>query len=137
MLYEVITFLAKKVFFLHPHSVIQQELVRELVSYEYAVYLVSDHKKFRSVVKEFSEPIVFINIDDEMDAEGWNDYISDMMESEDNSAMIGVLTYNEDKELAKTYLMDLMIPCGYIKLKLGLEQSRQIILKTLERNNFV
>ncbi len=128
------TFMAKKVFFLYPHSVVQQDLVRELVSNEYAVYLVSDHKKFRSVICDFDEPIVYVNIDDNLDTKGWQEYIKEMMSSDDNSAQIGVLTYNEDKALAQSYLMDLMIPCGYIKLKLGLEQSRRIILKTLDAN---
>ena len=125
------SFMSKKVFFLYPHSVIQQDLVRELVAYEYAVYLVSDHKKFRSVVKEFDEPIVFINIDEGLEADGWIEYVREMMDSDDNNASIGVLSYNEEKALLKRYLMELMVPCGFVKLKLGLEESRKIILKTL------
>lgn len=127
-------FQSKKVFFLYPHSVIQQELVRDLVAAEYAVYLVNDHKRFRTVISDFDEPIVFINIDDNLDQKEWVEYINEIMEADDNTALIGVLTYNEDKELAQTYLMDMMIPSGFIKLKLGLEQSRNIILKTLEAN---
>lgn len=128
------TFMSKKVFFLHPHSVVQQGLVKELVAAEYSVYLVSDHDRFRSVVNEFDEPIVFINIDEGMSADEWQEYIRKMIGSSDNSAKIGILTYNEDKDLAEIYLMDIGIPCGFIKLKLGLEQSRRIIIKTLEAN---
>ncbi|MDC7226219.1 MAG: PilZ domain-containing protein [Spirochaetales bacterium] len=128
------TFMSKKVFFLYPHSVIQQGLVRELVANEYAVYLVSNHKRFREVLRDFDEPIVFINIDENLDPDQWREYISEIKSSDDNNAKIGVLTYNEDKDLAKTYLMDLGIQCGFIKLKLGLDQSRSIILKTLEAN---
>ena len=128
------TFMAKKVFFLHPHSVVQQGMVQELVANEYAVYLVNNHRRFREIVRDFNDPVVFINIDEQLDSDGWKEYVEDLMNSGDNSAGIGVLTYNEDQELAKTYLMDLGIPCGFIKLKLGLEQSRQIILKTLEAN---
>lgn len=128
------TFLSKKVFFLYPHSVIQQGLMQELVANEYSIYLVNDHKRFREVVRKFEEPIVFFNIDENLKAEEWENYISEMINSDDNSAMTGVLTYNDDKELAETYLMNLGVPCGFIKLKLGLEQSRGIILKTLEAN---
>ena len=128
------TFMSKKVFFLYPHSVIQKDLVHELVANEYAVYMVSDHKRFRSVVRDFNEPIVFVNIDENLTADEWKKYISELMESSDNTALIGILTYNDDVESAQTYLMDLMIQCGFIKLKLGLEQSKGIILKTLEAN---
>jgi len=127
-------FEARKVFFLYPHSVIQQELVKELVANEYEVYLVMDHVKLREIIKRYERPIIFINIDDNLQQEEWQQYIEEMINSDDNSAQIGILTYNEDQGLAQRYLMDVMIPCGFIKLKLGLEQSRTIILKTLEAN---
>lgn len=36
--------------------------------------------------------------------------------------------------LARKYLMELMVPCGFIHLKIGLAESKKIILKTLEAN---
>ena len=127
-------FEARKVFFLYPHSVIQQELVRELVANEYEVYLVNDHLRLRKVISDYENPIVFINIDDNLQQDEWQQYVEEMMTSEDNTAQIGILTYNEDQMLAQHYLMELMVTCGFIKLKLGFEQSRTIILKTLEAN---
>lgn len=127
-------FEAKKVFFLYPHSVIQQELVKELVSNEFEVYLVTDHQKLRILISEYEQPIVFVNIDEHMGQDEWQDYIEELMNADDNTAQIGIVTYNEDPDLAQHYLMELMIPCGFIKLKIGLEQSKEIILKTLEAN---
>ncbi|MBI9107284.1 MAG: PilZ domain-containing protein [Spirochaetales bacterium] len=127
-------FEARKVFFLYPHSVIQKELVQELVANEYEVYLVMDHKRLREIISEYDQPIVYINIDDNLQNKEWEEYINEMISSDDNNARVGVLTYNEDQRLAQHYLMDLMISCGFIKLKLGLEQSKKIILKTLEVN---
>ncbi len=127
-------FEAKKVFFLYPHSVIQQELVKDLVANEFEVYLVADHEKLRVAVPEFEQPIVFINIDENMQQDEWQNFIEEMINSSDNTAQVGIVTYNEDPSLAQYYLMELMIPCGFIKLKLGLDQSREIILKTLEAN---
>ncbi|HTP58034.1 MAG TPA: PilZ domain-containing protein, partial [Spirochaetia bacterium] len=48
--------------------------------------------------------------------------------------MVGILTYNADPALARKYLMDMMLPCGFIQLKLGLAEGKKIILKTLEAN---
>jgi hypothetical protein len=50
------------------------------------------------------------------------------------SARIGIMTYNADPELARKYLMEIGIPCGFIQLKLGLAEGKAIILKTLEAN---
>ena len=127
-------FEAKKVFFLYPHSVIQQELVEQLISNEYEVYLIRDHKRLRKILHDFHNPIVFINVDENLEKEEWKEYVSEIIKAEDNNAQIGILTYNEDQRLAQYYLMELMVPCGFIKLKLGLQQSKAIILKTLEAN---
>jgi hypothetical protein len=44
------------------------------------------------------------------------------------------MTYNPNPDLARKYLMDMGIPCGFIQLKLGLAEGKRIILKTLEAN---
>ena len=55
-----------------------------------------------------------------------------MASPDTGSVQIGILSYNEDRELAEKYLMDIGVQCGFIKLKLGLQESIAIILKTLE-----
>jgi hypothetical protein len=47
---------------------------------------------------------------------------------------IGILSYNADKSLTEKYLMDLMVPCGFIRLSLGAKETTNIILKVLEVN---
>lgn len=125
----------KKVFFLNPHSVIQDELVYEIVKNEYESYLVFDHKKLVQMLREFTEAIVFINVDaDSMSEPEWERYVKNIMQDNSLNIRVGILTYNSDPELARKYLMDLGVPCGFVVLKLGLEQSRKIILKTLDAN---
>lgn len=125
----------KKVFFLYPHSVIQEELVQLIMEHEYEVYLVNNHTRLVQVLKKYPDSILFINIDERLKENEWEKYIRSMMSADaTKSVQIGILTYNEDKELARKYLMDLMVPGGYIQLKLGLKESSKIILKTLEAN---
>ena len=60
----------------------------------------------------------------------WEEYIKGIIGSEGTKDVrIGIVSYNENKELAEKYLMELMVPCGFIRLKLGIEESTQIILK--------
>ena len=125
----------KKVFFLYPHSVIRDEMISTLIRSEYEIYLLKNHEAAVSVLEKYDDSILFINIDEELTEPEWEKYIKNIMESEKTkNVRIGILTYNEDASLAKKYLMDLMIPCGFIKLRLGLIESTKIMLATLDSN---
>lgn len=122
----------KKVFILHPPSVIQDDMIRILIRNEFEVYLLHNHQKAARLVKKYRSPILYINIDKNLSGKEWEEYIRLLMDGEETKdVQIGIITYNEDKELARKYLMDLGVPCGFVRLKLGLEESAKIILKTL------
>ncbi len=128
-------FLGKKVFFLYPHSVLQKEMLEILIENEYEIYFINDHKKLVKAIEHFPNSIIFINIDEVMSVSLWEEYIKSIMNNEKTkSAQIGIVTYNNNKELAKKFLMELMIPCGFIILNLGLERSIPILLKILTAN---
>ncbi|QEN05984.1 PilZ domain-containing protein [Thiospirochaeta perfilievii] len=125
----------KKVFFLYPHSVIQQDVFHDLISSEYEIYKLVDYRKVKLLLKKYNDSIIFINIDENLTEQEWFDYVQSISTNEDlKGVQIGILTYNENHDLAEKYLMDLSITCGFIQLKLGKEESKQIILKTLEVN---
>ncbi len=125
----------KKIFFLYPHSVIKSDLIHEFIENEFEVYTLKDYKKVKLILKKYSNSLLFINIDDVLNEQEWYDYVSSITTNPDFSGIqVGILTYNENTGLSEKYLMDLTIPCGFIQLKLGKEDSRAIILKTLEVN---
>ncbi len=125
----------KKVFFLYPHGVIRDRLVERIITNEYEVHLTKDHGRLLRLLEQFSDAIVFVNIDDGLSEPEWEEYIRGIMGNEKTSGVrIGILTYYENAELAQKYLMHVMVPCGFIVLKVGIEASTGIILKTLEAN---
>lgn len=127
--------LGKKTFFLYPHSVIQDELIEELLDDEYEVYMLKDHEKALKVMKTFPGSICFINIDEGLKESDWEEYIEKLTADPDTSStLVGILSYNSDKDLMQKYLMELGVRGGYIRLKLGMEESAAIIRKTLEAN---
>ncbi|MDA3811050.1 MAG: PilZ domain-containing protein [Spirochaetaceae bacterium] len=127
--------LGRKVFFVYPHSVIQNQLIQDLIDREYEVYFINDHNKVQSVCEFYTAPLIFINIDEGLEEHEWEKLIRSLMENESTAhAKIGILTYNENPQLAQKYLMDIMVPCGFIRLKLGTNDSTQIIFKTLDAN---
>ncbi len=127
--------LGKKVFFINPHSVIQDELIDTIVDDEYEVYMINDYKKINDIKNIYNNSIVYINIDAGLSEAEWEKLIrfySD--DSLKKNIKIGILTYNEDQKLAHKYLMDILVPCGFIRLKLGLKESINIVKQTLEAN---
>lgn len=125
----------KKIFFLYPHSVIQSDLLHDLIQHEYEVYTLNDHKKVKLLLKKYNDSIIFINIDGHLSEAEWIEYVSSISNNSDYTGLqIGILTYNENAKLSETYLLDLLVTCGFIQLKLGKADSKNIILKTLEVN---
>ena len=53
----------RKIFFVYPHSVVQNKLIHELINREYEVYLINNHNKIKSICQQYIDPIIFINID--------------------------------------------------------------------------
>jgi len=125
----------KIVFFLYPPNIIEEELIEKIVKEEYEAYILKDHKIAIELLKEYSESILYINIDSVLSESQWEKYINELKNNPlTKDVHIGVLTYKEDKNLAKKFLIDLGIECGYIVLKQGTLNAKKIIFKVLEYN---
>ena len=125
----------KKIFLLYPHSVIHQEMLDILIMAGYETYTIMDAEKARRLLKKFPGSIMFINIDEGLKEPEWEAYIRKIQTDDaTKDSKLGIMSYNQDKDLMKKYLMDLAIPCGYVQLKLGLHESTKIILGALEAN---
>jgi hypothetical protein len=124
----------RKVFFLYPHSVIQDDLVDELIMQGFEIYILRDHKRARKLIERFPGSIMFINIDERLEEPEWEAYIREIQENPALKIRLGILSYNTDRELMKKYLMDIMVPCGYVQLKQGVKESTLIIRNALLAN---
>ena len=126
---------SKKVFFLYPQSVIQDELITFLLKNEFEVYFLDDHEKAIRLFRKYKDAICFINIDDGLKEDEWEKYIIGLRSNPETSGVqVGILSYNNDPSLMQKYLMDIGVQCGFVQLKLGVKQSSDIILKVLEVN---
>jgi hypothetical protein len=125
----------KKIFFLYPHSVIQDEMFDILIMAGFEAYGIRDHDRARRLLEHFPGSIMFINIDEGLPEKEWEAYIRDIQSNpKTRESRLGILSYNEDQVLMEKYLMDISVPCGYIHLKLGIQASTRIILDALSVN---
>ncbi len=132
---EVPAIHGKKVFFVQPNSVIKKEMVAELIRQEYEVLLVADAAQATQLFRRHSDCLAFLNIDEGLCEKEWEAFVGEVQADPALSGVkLGILTYNKDPELARRYLMEHMVPCGFIKLTLGLAESTAIVSKVLEAN---
>ena len=125
----------KKIFFIQPNSVIQKELVTELIRQEYEVLLVPEVAQAKKIFSRYPDCLAFLNLDEGLSEEGWENFVREVQADPAFAQVkLGIMTYNPDQELAQKYLMDFQLPCGYIKLTLKLEESTSIVLKVLDAN---
>jgi hypothetical protein len=125
----------RPIFFVRPHSVVQNELLGELIRNEFAVAVVADHTKVLDIVRLYPHCIAFLNIDEGFTEPEWESLIRSIQDDPASADVrLGVVTYHPNTELSHKYLLELGLPCGYIKMSLGLTESSQTILKVLESN---
>jgi hypothetical protein len=108
-------------------------MIQFLITAQYEVAVIRDHRAVVPVIKKFPNSIIFCNLDSKVDPGEMEKLIRHVVSSkEDHGCEIGVLSYNKDPELAEKYLIDIGVTAGYVTLKIGFEQSARIIIKTLE-----
>jgi hypothetical protein len=121
----------KKIFFLHPSTVVQNEIAAELVQQEYEVYIIRDHAAFGRILKRYPASIVFADIDERMSEKDWETWIRHTM-AENPGAGIGILSVNDDEELQRKYINMVRVQCGFTVLRSDLKVSIRQILTILK-----
>ena len=112
----------RKVFILNPHTVVTDDLVGGLLAAEYEVYLLKEQHRAIQVLRQFPDSVLFINIDSGPNNEFWETYVRNMIKDPAlDTIRIGILSYDPSPELAKRYLMDIGVPCGFVRLRLGVQ----------------
>ncbi|TVQ22510.1 MAG: PilZ domain-containing protein [Spirochaetaceae bacterium] len=124
----------KRVFLLNPPSVVAAELIEALLAAEYEVYLLKDPDRAKRVFARFNDSIVWVGIDSVLGEQQWQDYVRSLLAQKAGDLKVGVLSYNADASLAERYLMQIGVQCGFVALKLGVEESTRIMLRALDAN---
>jgi hypothetical protein len=125
--------LGKKIFFLHPSTVVQNEVVVELIQQEFEVYIIRNHDKIKRVLKRYPDSVVFADIDEQMAEKDWEAWIREVMGApETNRVGIGILSVNDDDILQRKYINSVRVQCGYTVLRSDLSVSINHILEILK-----
>jgi len=105
----------RKIFFLYPSALVQNQIIGELAQAEFEVYYAKDHDKLRRMLEEFPDSIVFASISEGMKEAEWEIWIKSVMD--DIGIDVGILTADDHTELWSKYLDEVKVTCGYTLLK--------------------
>jgi hypothetical protein len=125
--------LGKKIFFLYPSPVVQNQISAELIQQEFEVYTVKNYGSMRKILKKYPKSIVFIDIAEGMSEREWEAWIKGLMaDREINLEGIGILTGNDDENLVRKYVNIIRVKCGYTIIKSDLNATIGKVLEVLK-----
>jgi hypothetical protein len=125
--------LGRKLFFLYPSALIQNQIAAELIQQEFEVYICKDHVKLGRVLKKYPNSIVFANINDGIGEKEWEAWIRGIMGSPETAGVdIGIVCSGDNETLKRKYLVQIRIRCGYTVLKSDLNPAMKQILEILK-----
>jgi hypothetical protein len=107
--------LGKKVFFIHPSALTQNEIVSELAQQEYEVYVIRDNDKMADVLRRYPSSVVFVSVDEVLQLKEWELFIRKIMEIGD--VVVGVIANTDNDNAKRFYLNTLKVSGGYVPLK--------------------
>ena len=106
--------LGRKIFFLHPSAVIQNQVLPELAQEEFEVYTVKDDSKLRRALKKYPDSIVFACINEGMRDSAWEECIKGIMTNSETAGVdIGVIASVDDAAARHKYTEQMKLRCGY------------------------
>jgi hypothetical protein len=125
--------LGKKIFFLHPSAVVQNEIAAELTQQEFEVYIIKNHDALKRMLKRYPDSIVLADIDEQMGEKEWEAWIRSVMGDPATATIkIGVLSANDDENLRRKYINMVRVEAGYTVLTSNLSASIKYILEILK-----
>jgi len=110
--------LGRKIFFLHPSAIVQNQVIEELAQEEFEAYVAKDETKLRQALKKYPDSIVFANISEGMKESAWGEWIKSVMTTAETAGVdVGVLASTEDPNLRNKYTVQYKVRCGYTVMK--------------------
>lgn len=124
---------SSRVFFLNPDNLISTRLAKDILSLEYAIYIINDHEKLKNILKGLEHSVVYINIDEKLSDDEWSNYITALREDpEINDVRFGILTKNAWKSRIENFLINLQVEAGVLQLSTNNTENKHKLLVSLE-----
>ena len=128
--------LGRKVFFIYPSALTQNQVISELTQEEFEVYILKDEGKLKQALVANPDSIMFASINETLKENVWDELIRGIMQSPNTaSVQIGIIASVNDEALKQKYLEQYKVPCGYTIIKSDFEDAIKRLVAILDRAN--
>jgi hypothetical protein len=124
--------LGKKVFFIHPSVLTQNEIVSELAQQEYEVYVIRDAGKMADILRRYPSSVVLASVDEALPSKDWEVFIRNITESDETKNVVVGVIVNTDNDNAKRFYLNTIKVSGYVPLKPNTGKAIGNILEILK-----
>jgi len=128
--------LGRKIFFLHPSAIVQNQIISALAQEEFEVYIAKDEVKLREKLKKYSDSIVFACISEGMRENEWEDWVRSVTVNPETSGVsIGIIASGLVEATRRKYILQQKIACGYTVLKSDINEVIKQLVTILNNKN--
>ena len=127
-------FLGKKVFFLHPSALVQNQVISELIQEEFEIYVIKDTEKINKALIKYPDSVLIASINEGgMKDDAWLELMKGIQNKPETASVdIGIISASNDEALKKKYTDQLKVQCGYIVIKSDLITATKQIAAMLK-----
>jgi len=128
--------LGKKVFFLHPSTIVQNQVVTALAQEEFEVYIVKNELKLRDKLRKYSDSVVFACINEGLRENEWEDWIRSVTVNQETAGVsIGIIASGLVESTRRKFILQQKISCGYTVLKSDINDVIKQLITILNNRN--
>jgi hypothetical protein len=122
--------LGRKIFFLYPSSITQNQIISELAQEEFEVYALNDEARLRRALRNYPDSIVFASINEVLKESAWEELIRNIMNNPETSQVdVGVIASGVNESIRRKYTEEIRVLCGYTSNKSDFSTAiKQIII---------
>lgn len=129
------SFAARRVFFVNPPSVVQDQIIDVLIRAEYEIAIIKDYRWIFPLMIRYPRSIFYLNFEYHISDRDRNwDWVIDRIrdDQDQHGSSVGIIGYNITPEDTNHFVMEKSVECGCVQLRLGTIESAKILLKSLE-----
>jgi len=128
--------LGKKIFFLHPSALTNNQVVAELAQEEFEVYVLRDDIKLKQALRNYPDSIFFASINEVMKEGAWDELIRSIMGNPETAGVqVGVIASINDENLRKKYTEQYKVQCGFTIIKSDYIEAIKHLISILDCAN--
>jgi hypothetical protein len=125
--------LGKKIFFIHPAALTQNEIIAELVQQEYEVYVIRDTGRAVKILQLYPASVLFASVEEALPPEDWETFIRKIMgEEETKDTVVGIIVNSDNDNIKRLYLNTIKVSGGYVSVRPDTAKAVRLVLDVLK-----